>query len=251
MLSESDLLYFASIPKTAGTTLYHIIYDYFPVGTAAPVQTLSHLMQFDRHQIKHYRLIGGHYFYNVEPIFQRTPVYITMLRDPVSRTVSEYAHARRSREHYAHHKAATQSLREFVQDSSNLAMFTNAQVRYLGQNHNIQGVYSSLSQQELSEHKLERSLSEYAPQGLYDESALALAWDRLKALPFFGLQEHFDRSLDLICQKFGWGKPERYQSHLVYPFANEVDPVTRSVIEKNTELDRELYRRAEALFFAR
>lgn len=248
-LSSGKPLYFLSIPKTAGTTLYHILATYFPMDQVAPIQSLRKLIETPIRQIQRYRLIGGHYYYRVEPILGVKPVYITMFRNPVDRVISYYAHILRNPNHYAHHRVHNQTLLEFTEDQENLPLYANAQVRYLGLNRDILGVYKQLDRNSLSQNYFEQLFEQlmegFAPNGFYDESYLECAKQRLKHFPFFGFKTWFDQSLQLLCRTFGWEIPKHYQKMMVNPNPfKSIDDKAVSNIRKHTQLDHALFEHA-------
>lgn len=253
-MPDWDVLYFLTIPKTASTTLYHILANYFPPAEVAPVQPLRGLIGTPVGEIWRYRLVGGHYFYNISPVLGCKPIYITMLRDPVERALSHYAHIRRAEKHYAHNRLITQTLPEFVADERNLALYSNLQVRYLGQQRDIRRIYQRFSRAELECGKFMEALEGYAPDGFDDETMLTTARERLEDFAFVGIRERFDESVMLLCSHFGWTPPARYDRLMVNPNPLkiiDIDPSVELKIRNANILDYRLYQYVSQQFSQR
>ena len=103
---QQELVVFIHIPKTGGTTLGNIIdrqYDpksIFEVYVQRP-DTVSEFFALSAEKKETIQCLRGHMPFGLHEHFPgRSPLYITMLRDPVSRTLSEYKHILSDREQW-------------------------------------------------------------------------------------------------------------------------------------------------------
>src|SRR5262249_32676541 len=122
------------IPKTAGTTLKHCLYDeyavespyehrwfcdgiyYFPYGfhkAKRPRFTRAARDVLARDDL---RAVTGHFWYGIDRFVPRPSFYVTLLRDPGGRVVSLYHHTLKVGDVPLHHEVIAQnaSLEEFV-----------------------------------------------------------------------------------------------------------------------------------------
>src|SRR4026208_439750 len=100
LLTNGEVLCFLHIPKTAGLSLTDFIKSQFAPFESNSTTDLSDFIKTPQEEIAKYKFIAGHFPYNVSNFVQRKLVYITVLRDPVERTVSHYAHIRRNPAHH-------------------------------------------------------------------------------------------------------------------------------------------------------
>lgn len=113
-MENNKLFIFLHIPKCAGTTInYHIKFNfkeeeflYISKGHGFyNLKTKAYEMLQDEERIKQYlsslseedkrkiKIISGHnVFYGIHEFFDKDPLYITFLRDPFERTISQYNH---------------------------------------------------------------------------------------------------------------------------------------------------------------
>jgi hypothetical protein len=129
--TEKGALYFLHIPKTAGTSVTKWLTDRFDQGSICPAKNWDQLVMIDPQELATYRLFAGHFGIDLEPFLQRRITAVTLLRDPLKRTISHYRHVRRDLEHPLHKHVLHQSFEMFVMDRANWPMIENFQARYL------------------------------------------------------------------------------------------------------------------------
>lgn len=175
--------------------------------------------------------IIGHIHYGVHRCWSDEvsddATYITLLRDPIERTISSYYHILRNPKHprYAHYQHMT--LREYALKETR----GERQTRWIYGFHtdgSIPGDDQPLP-----------------------ADALQIAQDHLRShFRVVGLVEQFDASLLLMQQALGW-KNVYYASRNVNeerPRRESVDSETLAVLHQHAEPDLSLYRFAQTLF---
>ena len=93
---DREALIFLHIPKTAGTTLNRIIeWQYSPLAifTMDPYRiraTAERLKRLPEGRRRRLRVVRGHLFYGIHEFLPQGATYITMLHEPLARTLSAY-----------------------------------------------------------------------------------------------------------------------------------------------------------------
>ncbi len=181
---ETPLTVFVHIPKTAGTTFTAILRDNFPggvknIGNAfhggggfqiGPVRRLRDAPALRTRDI---HVLTGHLPFAVRDVLPADTRYVTFLRDPVERTLSQY------------YGLLKPTRRKPLPGDGSLAAVLEAGDL----------VYDNLQTRMLS--------GEDEPVGQFDESMLERAKENLAALTAFGLAERFDESLVLFQRALG------------------------------------------------
>ncbi len=250
-LMGNDLLYYLHIPKTAGTSFTDFISKQFHATESHPPQHISAFLKTPRTVLDNYKFIAGHFFYNVDAFMHRKPVYITMLRDPLERTISHYSHVRRSPAHYAYPIVKSQSLLEFARDPRTQPLYANMQARYIGLNMNYPEIIEKLASNQYQGLELEQQMEAYAPNGYFDPTILEQAQERLTNFAFVGLAEHFDKSIDLLAHTFGWELQQETRNLNIgvnRPAPSEISQDAIDIIRENTQLSSSLYEQARVIF---
>lgn len=228
-LKKNDQIFFMHIPKTAGTTLVELIRQQFK-----PEEYFSHTGRLPEcltpevmKPIETARFVRAHQPYNFQQYFPRHPVIITMLREPIARTYSNYVHLRT----YGQDRLSEMgkelgktdgeliSIEEFL----TLKTQSNRQTRYLA------GL-------------------PFSDNSMSPKSMLLLAKTHLESMAFFGITERFDDSLRLLTYTFGWNLPTKYESLNRSTAKREMTPELETAIRNANELDIELYNYATQLF---
>jgi len=245
-------LYFLHIPKTAGTTLISVLDLYYPQQEICPARLWHEIIQIPRQDLTKYRLFRGHFYYALSKYLQRDLIHITLLRDPIERTISHFEHIRRESGHYLHKKVLTQDLAAFATDPETRPMIENFQTRALAMDFDPQLLAQGMTESELAMLTLERTIESFIPD-VPDHEMLARAKLRLSQFAFVGLVEQFDQSVRRMCDILGWLPPGDYtplnaSAHKLR--RDEVPAETLGLISDLTRLDAELYRQAEAILFA-
>lgn len=226
----SQLILYPHIPKTGGTTLASIIHRQYQPGAVWSLTRGSYeafeLVRTRRALSPETAVIQGHMRFGMHTFVARPCTYVTLLRDPVDRVVSNYLHAWRDPEMAAHRGLRSRgiSLKEYA-SGGHFHGASNQQTGFLW--------------------------GRRLDAALVPEAALELAKHNLRAhFSVVGLTERFDETLILLRRTFGW-RFIFYERRNVDPARTQRAPVdheTLKAIESANQLDRELYDYARALF---
>lgn len=244
MNTIQPLIIFLHIPKTAGTTLGHILnrhYQYRDMYFISPTvnpgdgsQTLKQIRQDEFSQLppsvkSQTKLLQGHIAYGLHSYFtSRPPVYFTILRNPIELAISFYYYVRRSPEHklYALANQPSMTIEKYLQQHISYTM-NNIQTRF------ISGVWTDIPHGECTRDHLEQ-----AKQNLRDN------------IEVIGLTEHFDETLLLLKHRFGWSNLHYKRKNVTRqrPTKKTISATDLQAIKKANALDLELYEYASQLF---
>ena len=246
-------LYFLHIPKTAGTSLTEILERHFEAELICPVHLWHDLLGIPRDDLKRYRLFRGHFYSYLNQFLETDLTHLTILRDPVKRSISHFDHVCRDPEHYFHRKASSQTLMEFVSDPVTRPMIENFQTRAIAQDLDPRPIAVGLSRASLEALTLERLYVSTMPS-VSATTLLARAKTRLDKYAFVGLVERFEDSIRLICAVLGLPQVDRLPALNVSSNRSDreaIPPETLALIREHTRLDAALYQYAQSLFETR
>src|SRR5579883_1204988 len=101
MFNSGKAFYYLHIPKTAGTTIcFSVLPQMFDNEEICSAHDYAELLPIRPDNFGEYRLFRGHFYYSFTRLFRERPVLMTMLRDPVERSLSHYDHICRDSRHY-------------------------------------------------------------------------------------------------------------------------------------------------------
>ena len=242
MSYQNRVIFVMHIPKAAGTTLRVIIERQYPPKNfykiAADIQgDQIRFRELPEKQRRVYRVVFGHFCYGLHTALPKDQkyTYITLLRDPLERAISEWAYIRSgSRLHYLAQQAKTLTFDEFV-TSGVTCTLDNGMVRQLcGQDR-----FKMTDGKQVPGDDME------IPFGQVTVKHLARAKANIKRdFSIVGTSEQFKPSLELMRRMFAWRIPAyTNQNVAVWKPTREflTARVVRHVVGHN-ELDYDLYR---------
>lgn len=236
---DNESLIFIHIGKTAGTTLRAILQDiysedetYLLYPGEPGYNDFNDFLALSEEQKEGIKLFCGHIAYGLHRRLSGPTTYITVLRDPVERTISNYYEVKKVLKQQQKntplygdfHKAARMDLEEFI--SSGI-------MSYLTHNHQVQMVANS------------------RPMGQCSVADLARAKENLiSSFSVVGLTERFDETIVLLRKRFGWSIRGYANKNVAQQRsrAEDLPESTLELIREHNRLDMELYRFAEELF---
>ncbi len=240
---KDDTLIFLHIPKAAGTTFNKIIDRQFNTKAVFannkivraklgndwmqydPIQReelaknqLQSLTAEERNKIQ---LLRGHMEFGWHDCFENNCTYITFLREPVERVISQFYYIKRLKGHKLEQIITKEnlSLSEFVERG--LSVVTDN-----GMTRKIAGLSDSVGFQE------------------YDESLLDTAKENIdKHFGFVGISEQFDKSLMILSDFLGWKNVQYYNQNVTVNRrkAQSIDELEIDKVRRHIQLDIELY----------
>lgn len=242
LIPDQNQLYFLHIPKTAGTTFRTFLEDHYHSDTICPYWLLPDILKLPPQKLNEYQLICGHYAYYIISKFYKKPSIVTMLRDPIDRTVSHYHHIKNTTDHWLHEKVLSMTLDEFLEDPIGISEVLNFQTRFIA--------FDNIEKQHFGFGKLTNDL-DTLNKVLNDEDLLRKATNRLREFSFVGIVEKFNESLTLLSHQFSWSAPFTFPKYNVNPkqMSYRNLPIqTLNKIKALTHLDMQLYDLAVNLF---
>ncbi len=224
-------LIFLHVPKTAGTTLRGVLAKRyrddrsFVIGNDinADIRRLTRMDAAARHRIE---LLMGHMSFGLHRWLAPGARYVTIIRDPVERVLSEYRFLKTNPRHPFHSRVKKMSLAEYL-DSDFTGQAANGQTRLLCGRH-APGSPGIADREPLDEAHVRRAIENI---------------DRYCLIA--GTQEHFEESLLLMARRLGWRtRPFFLDRNVTRHEAGGLDlgPDARQRVAARNRLDLLLYR---------
>ena len=222
---------FLHLPKCGGTTLNRIIeWEYPPLRIFSIDPSFfrwSHrrVSRWPRERLAKMRVFKGHMPFGLHERLPQPATYITFLREPVERVISEYYFALHYRLHPQHRRMQTLSLEDYALQTPH----HNLQTKLLAGRGNHPDFLA----------------------GDCDEETVALAKDNLaRHFSFVGLTERFDEGLAVLKLIFGWNIAQYASFNVtrVRPKKDTVPAAVQAAIAERNRHDVALYAHVTTLY---
>lgn len=226
-----NCLIFLHIPKTAGSTFHFLLNTRYKesethnvFGSRYSEPEIKAFIDQDVDEKKHLRLLKGHMPYGLHSYLPQpeSAKYISVLRDPVERVISQYYYIKKNVKNPLHEAVHVKkmSIEDFVSSGISIGM-NNGHCRFLN---------GDLDQYPFNSD--DRELLESAKRHI-DENFLWL-----------GVTERFDESVYLLYKLIGWDKPPYYIKENVSKVRKSREQFTAEqvdIIKEFNQFDIELY----------
>jgi uncharacterized membrane protein YkvA (DUF1232 family) len=231
-------VYFLHIEKTAGSSVHRVLTAAFPDPGICPTRLWQELEGVRPEDLRHFQLYSGHLTGSFADFLGRRLRTVTLLRDPVQRSISHYAHIRRDPSSPYYGLAQNLSLREFCLHPETRHLVEDYQARSLA------GAALKAPQPWSKQIALRNS-----PQERADILARALAV--VKDCVAVGVTERLPDTLAVFADTLGldWSGHTPYEN-ASYNRPKIVDAETLAVIRSITQLDAAIYDEAVAILSA-
>lgn len=230
MNSEKDCLIFLHIPKTAGSTFHTIlngryrknqIYNVF--GSRYHEPEIDAFIKLPLDKKTHIRLLKGHMPFGLHQYLDCSSKYITILRDPIERVISQYYYIKKNTFNPLHEQVekGNMTIAEFVSSGISVGM-NNGHCRFLNGD-------------------LDQYGFDQCDSTLYDHVVQHIKEHFL----WVGITERFDESILLLAKKIGWKKLPYYIRANVSKTRKPRKTISDedlNAIEKYNTFDIQLYR---------
>jgi len=249
-LKEDDIVYFLHLPKTAGTTFYFLLDSFFDLDSIYPYRFWNRLLKNKQKNFSKFRFFRGHFGYSLCRLLPKKPIILTVLRDPIKRTISDYDHRVRDPDPLYEKKYSKDvSILEFFNDPEKSKTFENMQTYQIGLNPDILSITKSYKPRKLHQFRYREELPYWADD-YSKEEILATAKKRLSSFEYVGIAERLEESVFLLYYTFGWrplSRPWRLNP-TKKSIIGELPTKTIEQIQNCVSLDSELYKFAQKLF---
>lgn len=237
-------LFFMHIPKTAGMSMRLYLGEQYPVHDICPIVRWADLLGHE-HELRSFRLVQGHFRYNLRHLLAKDARMLVILRDPLRRTISALLHLQRDPNYHIDNAVAKDlTLSEMIRHPELMRNQRNAQARFL---------CASMAPADDSAYLAAKlPLDPNADAGdLDDPPDLQLAADRLTSIEFVGLTENIGAVVSTMAAEMNYHPP------LYFPFINEgparTDPLQGlsdedlAILRQYNDIDLQLYHYAARL----
>ena len=233
-------LIFSHIEKTAGVTLRSILLRKFPgdsnyyFSTAINPQRINEFKNLpDKRKAEIKYLHANMFPFGIHSYLPQPAEYITMVRNPVDRVISEYFYIIRTPSHPAYDAVRDLSFYDYVTKGVLASQVQNTQTRIIA---GAGGAFKLSSyEKRLTQHTLAVAIKNIQEHYL-----------------LVGLVERFDETLILLKRTLGWGMRDIFYFRQNVgdnrPPENEIATRTTDIIRRYNKLDFELYEYAKQLF---
>ena len=186
---------FVHMPKAGGSTLQEIIQRPYPLAATFDIHgesvetvqsSVDRLRRMPEQERERIACVKGHIPFGIHRWLPRTPLYATMLRDPIERTVSDYFFALNTPGHtlFERMRRGRLSIKDFV---------------VLRQEQGLSDIYCRFLSETMIWDRLVDSPRTLPP------GAVGTAKENLERyFAVVGITEKFDESLMLMQSAFGW-----------------------------------------------
>lgn len=233
-------LIFCHIEKTAGVTLRSILLRKFPgdsnynFSTAINPQRINEFKRLSDKRKTEIKYLHTNMFpFGIHRHLPQSAEYITMVRHPVDRVISEYFFIIRTPSHPAYNAVKDLCFYDYVTKGVLASQVQNTQTRI------IAGVGGAFKLSSYEKHLTKRTLA-IAMKNIQEHYLLV------------GLVERFDETMILLKRALGWRMWDIfYKKQNVgnnHPPENEIATCTINIIKRYNRLDLELYEYAKQLF---
>lgn len=217
---------FFHLPRTGGTALVKdILFPNFPRSRwchvnyspdLKPLNGAHDPLAWTESKRGRVLLLAGHMPFGLDRQFPGPSEYVTLLRHPITRTVSDYYFCRRNPSNPAHAAARRLSLIEFVEGG--YGMSHNCYVRWL-------------------------SKAAYGTEFRTDDEMLKSAQTNLAEFSLVGLTELFEVSVRRICDRYGLTlyPPSKINRNDATPHGGDISTEERRVLSRYNALDMVIY----------
>ncbi len=230
MNNKSECLIFLHIPKTAGSTFHTILSSryckkntYNVFGSRYSEPEIKQFIELSLESKKHIRLLKGHMPFGLHKYINLKGRYISILRDPAERVISQYYYIKKNSYNplHAQVEGGNMSIKKFVSSGISIGM-NNGQCRFLNGDLDAYGFNECNA-------------------GLLDQVKKNINEHFL----WLGVTERFDESILLLSKLMGWKKLPCYirsnVSNIRKP-KRKIGCEDMSVIEQFNSLDIQLYK---------
>ncbi len=231
-------LFFMHIPKTAGMSMRQYLREQYHPHEILPVERWEDLRGNDR-EVSSYRLVRGHFRYNLRELLAPDARVLVVLRDPLRRTVSALRHLGRDPDfHHTYDTAKDLTLGEIIRHPKIMGFQRDVQARFLCASRSAAKVSAYLEEARSRHKDVDAGDLEIPPN-------FQLAADRLEVIDFVGITEDLGALLSTLAREMNYHPP------LYFPVVNEnpdrIDPLDGlteeelDIVRKHNTVDLQLY----------
>lgn len=204
-------LYFWHVPKTAGTSFIQWLDSQFDAHKVFSPQLLPQLNAATDEEIHRSQMFRGHLGDELPRRLRGDVETVTLLREPLARTVSHLNHIWREQHHYLHERLQEhgRDLQAVLKDPLLRLAVCDVQARYLALSPRDTATARLTVLAE--EHLREQARYELAPLPRR-HVLIPRATGRLHSMSAFGFAEHLDAFAARLARHRGWTIPSRLPS---------------------------------------